>query len=114
MGLGENCGPGDHHPTTLYEYFEKVLIPGLKIPVPGLKRRVEIQINGFSSNNNECVSGVEAHLLLGGKSVHRTFYPLHSSEANAFLRKYQPKFAEESDSAREIRTAHAEHIYNLI
>jgi hypothetical protein len=93
MGIGENCGPGDHHPTTLYTYFEKVLIPGLKMSVPGLKRRVEIRINRIESLNDEYVSGVEAYLLLMGKPVHRTFYPVHSTGAKEILQKYKPEFA---------------------
>lgn len=94
MGCGDGgCGGGDNHPTTLHTYFEKVLIPGTKIPIPGLKRRVEIRINRIESINDDYVCGVEAYLLLGGKSIHRNFYDLNSSEANAFLQKYQPEFA---------------------
>jgi hypothetical protein len=115
MGCSDNGGGGDHHPTTYYEYFEKILIPGLKKPIPGLKRRVEIRINRIESLQDEYASGVETHLLFMGKSVHRTFYPVHSLGANAFLQKYQPKFAtkitEESNSSRAIRTAHARRVY---
>jgi hypothetical protein len=93
MGCGDGgCGGGDNHPTTLHTYFEKVLISG-KVPVPGLKRRVEIRINKIESLNEEYVSGVETHLLLGGKPVHRTFYYVHSPGAKEILQKYQPKFA---------------------
>ncbi len=93
MGLGEDCGPGDSHPSTLHKYFEKVLIPVLKVSVPGLKRRVEIRINRIESINDEYVSGVKTYLLLMGKNVHRTFYPVHSDGAKAILQKYQPRFA---------------------
>ena len=93
MGIGDYCGPSENHPTTLHTYFEKVIIPGLKMPVPGMKKRVEIRINRIESLNDEYVSGVETYLLLGGKSVHRTFYPVHSSEAKEILKKYQPRFA---------------------
>ncbi len=93
MGCGDgDCGGGDNHPTTLHQYFEKVLISG-KVPVLGLRRRVEIRINRIESLNEEYVSGVETYLLLGGKSLHRTFYDVHSPRAKEILQKYQPKFA---------------------
>lgn len=93
MGVGDNCAPGPNHLTTLYNYFEKISIPGLKVPIPGLKRRIEIRINKIESINDEYVSGVETYLTLMGKDVHRTFYSVHSDGARAILQKYQPKFA---------------------
>ena len=93
MGLSDNGSGFDHHPTTLHQYFEQILVPGLKISLPGLKRRVEIRINRIESLNDEYVSGVETYLLFMGKDVHRTFYPVNSDGAKSILQKYQPKFA---------------------
>lgn len=93
MGLSDNGGGWDHHPTTHFQYFEDLRIPRLGIHLPGFKKRIDIWINKIESLNDEYVSGVETYLLLGGKSIHRTFYDVHSSGAKEILQKYKPEFA---------------------